>query len=50
MLLEQARVLRRLAGTFDHPLIRHDLRRLAETCDKLAKGASAPTDNRAPDA
>jgi hypothetical protein len=49
MLLEQARVLRRLAASFDHALIRHDLLRLAETCDELAKIASAPKGNRAPD-
>ena len=37
MLIEQARILRTLASTFDHPAIREDLLKLAEKCEALAK-------------
>src|ERR1700741_3402781 len=44
ILLEQARILRTLAPTFDHPIIRDDVLRLAETAEGLAQvpDSSAP--------
>ena len=37
ILIEQARILRTLAPTFDHPVIRDDVLRLAETSEGLAQ-------------
>ena len=39
-LLEQARRLRELAPTFDHPIIKDDVLRLAEQCEELAQTAN----------
>ena len=41
MLIEQARILRSLATTFDECVIREDLRKLAEKCEALAKSVQA---------
>ena len=42
ILLEQARILRSLAASFDAAGIQDDLRRLAARCDALAKRPNAP--------
>jgi hypothetical protein len=39
ILLEQARALRALAPTFDQPVLRYDVLRLAEWCEELAPTA-----------
>ena len=44
-LLEQARVLRSLAPSFDHPIVKYDFLKLAEWCEELSQTA----DEVAPD-
>jgi hypothetical protein len=43
MLIEQARILRTLASTFDHPTLKDDLLKLAQKCEALAKAKEVPT-------
>ena len=49
MLNEQARVLRTLASLADHPIIKNDLLRLSEKCEKLASAELISAETRAGD-
>jgi len=46
-LREHARVLRVLASVEHHPLIKHDLIKLAEKCEQLASTALSSTESSA---
>ncbi|HLJ19096.1 MAG TPA: hypothetical protein VKU84_02815 [Stellaceae bacterium] len=46
ILLEQARILRSLAATFEVPAMQEDVRKLAERCDALAMRCDAPEQPR----
>ena len=45
MLLEQARILRAVAVTFERAIIRDDLLKLAEKCEQMAKAADVSAED-----
>ena len=49
LLREHARVLRVLASDEHHPLIKHDLIKVAEKCEELASTALSSTETSAGD-
>ena len=49
LLREHARVLRVLASVEHHPLIKHDLIKVAEKCEQLASTALSSTETFAGD-
>ena len=45
MLLEQARILRAVAVTFEREIIRDDLLKLAKKCEQMAKAADVSAED-----